>query len=309
MGIERDTFTDVHPTVEEVRLYWDNDESGPQLPSVTTILETRDDDKSNIHRWQDENDGVGDNADYRHLLWYSQQRGTLCHWYALKTLYPSLEWTPDEARAIYEIGNVNSLNDPIKYPLVHDATAEDVLYSVYRNQDRVRTHGDFIDRYGDDPECDFENAVKEQYERDRDFFVEAFERVCSKLDITHDNTISVEQYLLDYEYNYGGQVDLVYRDGDDVVVADLKTSSGCYTKHKLQGAAYAKAIERDDDIDAQTVDRLEVIRIDPDTGQYAVHTNDVTHGCHVADYWNRSYDDLWNEFADLATAFEYDESE
>jgi hypothetical protein len=307
MDIERDTYKNAHDDLDEVRIY---DRGDISLPSVTTILKTREDDKSNLYAWQDRNNGEGDNAYHKHLFWYKRHRGTLCHWYALKTLDPSLEWSPDEAQSMYMISNVASLNDPEKHPEVHDARPRDVLYSVLKSQNAVESWGEFYDRHPpDNSESYFEAELKAQYERDRDYFVAAFERICDKLSITSESTITVEKYLFEEQQGYAGQVDLVYEDDEgNTVVADLKTSSGCYSKHKLQGAAYGKAIERDDDIDAETVDRLEVIRIHPDSGEYAVHTHrdSATHPIHTSDYWRRDFDDLWAEFAELAGNFEYD---
>lgn len=309
MDIGRDAFPGLGPDGIEVRLYWDKQDETATLPSVTSILKTRDEDKSNLYSWQDRNDGKGDNANHKHLFWYKRHRGTLCHWYALKTLDPELEWSADEAQSMWALGNVSKQNDPEKYPETWDATPREVLYSVLKSQDAVESWGEFYERHPHDAsESYFEDELVAQYERDRDYFVSAFERICEKLNITSENVIAVEQFLFEEEYEYAGQVDLVYEDGDgNVVVADLKTSSGCYSKHKLQGSAYAKAIERDDSIDVGTVDRLEVLRIHPDSGQYVVHTDNPSHAMHVSTYWKRSYDDLWDEFSTLAEEFTYDE--
>lgn len=307
MDIERDTYEDAHPDLDEVRLYWDKNTGSPKLPSVTTILKTREEDKSNLHSWQDRNDGEGDNAHHEHLFWYKRHRGTLAHFHALQTLDPDLEWSADEAGSLYELGHVDELEDADEHPEVHDATPREVLYSVLKSQDAVESWGEFYDRYEPYHSRDYySEALLDQKDRDVDYFIDAFERVCDKLGITQERVIAVEQYLFEEEYGYAGQVDLVYEDPDgDVVVADLKTSSGCYSKHKLQGAAYAKAIERDDDIDVDEVDRLEVIRIHPDSGQFAVHTDDPNHAMHVSTYWRKSYDQLWDEFSDLAEQFTY----
>lgn len=309
MDIERDSYDPsvlgLDIDVDEVRVYWDTDTGGPKLPSVTTILKTRDDDKSNLYDWQDRNDGVGDNAHHEHLYWYKRHRGTLCHWYALKTLDPDLGWSPDEAESMYKVANVSSLSDADKHPEVHDATPREVLYSVLKAQHAVESWGEFYDRHPPDRSAGyFETELKKQYERDRDFFVTAFGHICDTLGITSENVIAVEQFLFRETDGYAGQVDLAYEDpSGDVVVADLKTSSGCYEKHKLQGAAYGTAIERDDSIDVDTVDRLEVIRIHPDSGQYAVHTHDPQHDIHVDTYWRQSDDILWKQFSELADAF------
>jgi len=300
----RDTFDAIGPDGQDVRLYEHGD---VRLPSVTSILKTRDEDLSGLYAWQDENDGEGDAAHHEHLFWYKRHRGTLCHWYALKTLDPSLEWSADEAESMYRICNVRNLNEAERHPEVHDARPRDVLYSVLKDRDAVGTWGDFYTRYDPDMSPNaFDAELKAVYEADRDFFVDAFERLADKHGI--DEIVAVERFLLDDEFGYAGQADLVYRNGDgEAVMADLKTSSSCRTKHKLQTAAYASAIERDDDIPVDEVDRLEVIRIHPDSGAYAVHTDDDQGGAHSSRYWRRSYDDLWREFRDLAESFEYDD--
>ena len=102
---------------------------------------------------------------------------------------------------------------------------------------------------------------------------------------------------------------MVYQEPNGmIVVADLKSSSGCYDKHQIQGAAYAKAVEMDDNIPYDTVDRLEVHRSHPRTGEMAVHTHADAAGIqpiHTTKWWNSSYDDCWNEFETLASDFEY----
>lgn len=311
MDIGRDTYEGLHPNLDEVRLYWDKETDGPKLPSVTTVLKTREEDKSNLYAWQDRNDGEGDNAHHQHLFWYKRNRGTLAHFRALKTLDPSLEWSADEAESLYELGNVDELNDPDEDPEVHDASPREVLYSVVKSQSAVESWGEFYDEYEPYKSNDYySDALLAQKDRDIDFFIEAFERICGKLGITQESVIAVEQYLFEEEYGYAGQVDLVYEDPQgNVVVSDLKTSSGCYSKHKLQGAAYAKAIEREDSIDVDEVDRLEVIRIHPDSGEYAVHTSDPSEAVHTSTYWRKSYDELWDEFSTLAENFEYRETD
>lgn len=311
MDIGRDSFPGLGPDDIEVRLYWDNDDDSiPRLPSVTTILKTRNEDKSNLYAWQDRNDGNGDNADHEHLFWYKRHRGTLSHWYALKTLDPGLEWSGDEQQSVWALGNVSKQTDPEKYPETYDARPRDVLYSILKAEHAVESWGEFYDAHPpDNDEAYFEDELKALYERERDHFVEVFDRITRKLGITPESTIAVEQFVFDTEYEYAGQVDLVYEDPDgNIVVADLKTSSGCYSKHKIQGAAYAKAIERDENIPVDEVDRLEVIRIHPDSGAYAVHTDNPSHPMHTSKYWRQSYDQLWETFASLAENFEYDDA-
>jgi hypothetical protein len=298
--ITRDVYDGIGPDGIDVRVYQQHNTS---LPSVTTILKTRDDDKSSLHDWQDRNDGEGDNAYHKHLFWYSRHIGTLGHWHALHELDSSLEWSPDEAQSEGE------LHKQHESEVCNDSPRE-VLYSVVKAQHGVESWGEFYDRY--EPYKNgsyYRDELVAQAERDIEFFVDAQQRLWSKLGITQDEIIEVEKFLFNDEYEYAGQVDLVYRDQDDqVVVADLKSSSGCYDKHQMQGAAYGKAIECADDVPVDSVDRLEVHRAHPRSGEMAVHTSEHTdtHPVHTTKYWEDSFEELWRAFESLAVDFTYD---
>lgn len=321
MDIDREMVYGVGPNGIDVREYTYD---GVGVPSVTTVLKTRNDDKSALESWKERNDGVGDNADHNHLLWYSQQLGTLAHWYALKTLDPYLRWSEDEAASLWAIQHIASLDDDSTYTAadsavgqfevdgkthqpVHDATPREVLYSVEQNYYGVDTHGDFYDEYGAyGSHGDYTAHLCAKLQRDIQFFVSAQQQLWDEL---IDSVIAVEQFLHDTETGYGGQVDLVYEDTNGyTVVADLKSSSGCYDKHQMQGAAYAKAIERSDDVAVESVDRLEVHRTHPRSGQAVAHTSETAEGLqpiHSTEWWDESYDQLWSRFETLAENFEY----
>lgn len=295
--ISRDTYEGLHEDVDEIRLYT-YDPTGETLPSVTTVLKTRDEDKSNLYDWQDRNDGEGDNPYHEHLFWYSRHRGTLCHWYALTELDPSLEWSDDEQQSEDEILEQSAEE-------VEDDSAREVLYSVEAYNHAVESWGEFYDKYPPYKNHDFYAfALEERLERDIDFFVSTFNQICEKIGVTEDDVIAVEEFLFNLEDGYAGQVDLVYEcpQTGDVVVADLKTSSGCYTKHKTQGAAYGNSVEKLLDLD---VDRLEVWRIHPDSGQWAVHCHDEVLDIHTSKWWRNDYESLLNDFTELADNFEY----
>lgn len=299
-AITREVKEGVGPDGVDVRVYTDED-TGRKLPSVTTVLKTREEDKSNLHDWQDRNDGEGDNAFHKHLFWYKRHRGTLAHFHALSTLDPDLEWSEDEAQSVHEIYHQNEIE-------VEDDSPREVLYSVLKSQHAVETWGEFYDQYPPYKDHEFyQDALTNQKDRDVDFFVETVESIADTLDITEDHIIAVEEFLFNHIDGYAGQVDLVYRCPitDEVVVADLKTSSGCYTKHKLQGAAYGNSVEKLLDVDG--VDRTEVWRVHPDTGKWAVHCNRAITDIHSTKYWKRGYHDLLEEFLELADAFEYTE--
>jgi len=295
--ISREVLTGVGPDGIDVREYSDNQDV--KLPSVTTVLQTRDDDKSNLYAWQDRNDGEGDNAHHEHLFWYKRHRGTLCHFYALEQLDPTLEWSDDEQQSEDEIVR------QIESEVVGDHSRE-ILYSVLKDQNSVDSWGDFYDKHSPYSEIDhFTQELRRQCERDIDYFLQAFDEICTQLNVGPDDTIAVEKFLFNEQDGYAGQVDLVYEcpQTGDTVVADLKTSSGCYDKHKIQGAAYGRSVEILMDLD---VDRLEVWRIHPDTGQWAVHCDDEPTEIHTSDWWDDDYRTLLDQFLELSDAFEYD---
>jgi hypothetical protein len=325
--ISRDVYEGAGPNGIDVRLYNYN---GNELASVTTVLKTLDDDKGGLYKWQDRNDGSDDNAFHEYLFWYSRNLGTLSHWYALKELDEELAWTEDEASSLAALNNIDVIEDDDEYVFaddrlgdvhvdgskheeIHDATPRDVLYSVLKGDSKkyggtVDSWGEFYDVYPPHrPHQFYTDGLIERVEQDVSFFRHAQLDLWENLGITEDSTIAVEEMLFDTEYGYAGQVDLVYEDPNGhIVVADLKSSSGCYPKHQIQGAAYGKAIEREMDIN---VDRLEVHRTHPRTGCAVAHTADEANGLreiHETKYWNKTYEELWEQFTELVADFEYD---
>jgi len=320
-GISRDVIDGVGPNGADVRLYNYNDH---KLPSVTTVLKTLEDDKSGLYSWQDRNDGTNDNSYHEYLFWYSRNLGTLSHWYALSEL-ADIEWTNDEASSLAALNNIDVIEDEDTYVFdgvevdgsnhteIHDATPRDVLYSVLKGDTKkyggtVDSWGEFYDVYPPHRPHDFyTEGLINRVEADVSFFKHAQLDLWNDLGVTSDTVITAEQYLFDTEVGYAGQVDLVYEDPNGhIVVADLKSSSGCYEKHQIQGAAYAKAIEREMNI---VVDRLEVHRTHPRTGCAVAHTSDKAVGkrdVHETKYWSDSYTELYEQFEALVEDFEYE---
>jgi hypothetical protein len=75
----------------------------------------------------------------------------------------------------------------------------------------------------------------------------------------------------------------------------------------MQGAAYGKAIEMADGVDVDDVDRLEVHRTHPRSGQMAVHTHDDADGqtdIHTTQYWDDGYEEQWQAFKQLTDNFD-----
>lgn len=293
--ISRDTHEGRHEEIDEIRLYEYDRET---LPSVTTVLKTRDEDKSYLYDWQDRNDGEGDNAFHKHLFWYKRHRGTLCHWHALSELDPDLEWSDDEQQSLDELKAQEESE-------VDGDSPREVLYSLLKSQHAVESWGEFYDEYS--PYLnheDYTDGLLAQKNRDVAYFVSTFNDIREELGVTKKRVIAVEEFLFNAEDGYAGQVDLVYEcpTTGDTVVADLKTSSGCYGKHKMQGAAYGNSVERIFGIEC---DRIEVWRIHPDSGQWAVHAPREPTDTHTSEWWRKDYDELLDDFLALAEDFEY----
>jgi len=120
-----------------------------------------------------------------------------------------------------------------------------------------------------------------RFMRERSFATETFEAVAERRGITSDSVIDVEQFCVNPEVGYAGQFDLLYENVDgQVTLADMKTGKSVYPKYKYQLAAYANAIDVD-------VDRVEVIRINPDNHDHEVSSSDQ---------WDLSIDRLFADF-------------
>jgi len=83
-----------------------------------------------------------------------------------------------------------------------------------------------------------------------------------------DNVIEVEQFVYDNDYGYAGQYDLLYYYVDDDgnrrnVLSDVKTSSAVRFDHKLQSAAYKRAVESSE-YGPDEIHETEIIRLHPD---------------------------------------------
>lgn len=326
-GITRDTYDNpFDEDGDDIRVYTKViDGKEIHMPSVTTILDTRDDDKSNLYAWQDRNDGEGDNAFHEYLFWYSRNLGTLGHWHSLSQL-KEIEWTEDEAESAWVLENVHKITDASNYTAyserlgrefivdgenheeIWDASPREVLYSVMKRQHGVETWGEFFDVHSPyESNAYYTDALTGQVKRDVSFFATSQQQLWDELGVTSDSVIAVEQYLFNTENKYAGQVDLVYEDPNgEIVVADLKSSSGCYDKHQLQGSAYGKAIELSDDVNVDSVDRLEVHRTHPRSGQVVAHTHDgaTTQPIHTTKYWNDDFEATWEGFKSLTDNFD-----
>lgn len=133
----------------------------------------------------------------------------------------------------------------------------------------------------------------DEYERDREWALEAWEVV--KMVSNIDTVLDCETFIFETDIGYAGQFDLLYHDNEanETVLADLKTSKNVYDKHQIQLAAYAMAVPI-------TVDRLEVIRINPDRRDWEVSSSHT---------WAVDRRDLENEFIELRAKLEREKLE
>jgi len=143
---------------------------------------------------------------------------------------------------------------------------KDIVYSIganhYYDYPSVRT------------QYDGSRTLVDILDDDINYFLDEFETLKERLGINNSSVIAVEGYVINQQHGYGGQADLLYEDPDgNVVLADLKTSSGLYHKHRLQSVAYSKAIEDTPLYDIENVHRREIIRINPDKHDVCVHSD------------------------------------
>lgn len=283
---------------EKGRRWYERDD-GTTFMSVTTVLDFLEEDTTGLDIWKERNDGEGGSPHHEHLYWYSGPRGTLCHLHALRTFEEAADdeslWGEEETKAIQKI--VRGPSDDAFEEASTDET--DVVYSILRKRNTVTSRDEYDALFAGSL------SLSDIMYQDQQYFVSAFEAVCDLLGVTEDTVIAVEKFMLNEADGYGGQTDLVYEDPHgDIVVADLKTSSGLRHKHRLQAVAYAKAIEKADDVDVESVDRVEVWRIHPDSETWAVHSHEVPP--HAEDVDNYT-DDHW--FKDKWGDFDYDDLE
>lgn len=131
----------------------------------------------------------------------------------------------------------------------------------------------------------------QRFENDKEWARGAWEMIQRITSIGPSSTLDVELFVMDREIGYAGQFDLLYTDNGDVVLADLKTSKRVYDKHLLQLSAYANAVDI-------AVDRMEVIRVNPDGETWEVSRSDE---------WIEDRSDLFEEFCELRGELAEDE--
>jgi len=273
--------------LDEIRRYLDDKEKrhyeqdDTNVYSVTTILEEEHDEEPGyITGWKRNNNGQGDNADWRHILEYKQNRGTMAHHAALSQLeqhHPHADelWSEDEEQSL------NAIMDRVG--------DQDFEYSILKDRDWVETQ-EAYQTYKEQED----NDLFDIYQQDIDFFTDSFAETMLNKGVTPEDVESVEHMFALPENpesghkGYGGQADMIYEDpynGDHVVV-DLKTSKDIYDEHKKQAAAYAHAAKESPDMNGDYIDRAEIWRFNPDQEEKKIYELD-------------DHTEYWDEFAEL----------
>jgi len=218
------------------------------VPSVSTIKEERltPDKDDAIDGWKEHYDGTTEykSPHWKEQLKFKQLRGTLVH-FAIFSQYGA-QRSEEEDDAEYILKNWAS-----ERPAMNTGPDEDPI-PFYGPPDKYD---------GSDP---WDHVM-----RDTNWALSEWtDTVVPQLGITEDNIKACEQYVLDTEYGYAGQADLVYEPEDGpVTMADLKTGGGVRDDVKYQTAAYARAVPYD-------VERTMVIRLDPSNNEVEIQTNE-----------------------------------
>lgn len=183
-------------------------------------------------------------SEKKQKTFYTQNRGTLIHYACLSQLVEEEFWSDDE----------ESSEQCLRGSQVHGPSGLTGDYETWQ-----------------------------RYKSDRDWALDAWDLIQDIYGITPEQTLDVELFVMNTDVGYAGQFDLLYADGSDVVLADIKTSKRVYDKHLIQLSAYAQAVDI-------AVDRMEVVRMNPDGETWEVSRSDE---------WIEDRDELYDEFCDL----------
>lgn len=262
---------------EKIRVYYSPHYDAPPMPSVTVIKGVMVDPEKEkaLQGWRDRFDGQSQwgRPWYKDQKFFKAYRGTLVHFAILSALGDAAgntyfhevgddNWGKEEYWAEYNLKKWSK-----KAP---SANSDEVPYTPRAN------------KY--DGEHAWDKAVRGMKWATRTFKKEIIDNGL----LSPENVIDVEEYVFDTEYGYGGQFDLLYEDDDGkIILSDVKTSSGVRFGHKLQGAAYKRAVESERDI---TIDECEIIRLHPDKENVEVSRSSD---------WDRTLDGLEHQFLGL----------
>lgn len=262
---------------KSIRVYYSAANNLPPMPSVSVIKGLREDPQkeADLQGWRERFDGQ---SSWGRPWWRDQRqfkayRGTLIHFAILSELGDAAgdthyhevgddDWGREEYYAEYCLKKWSK-----KAP---SANSDEVPYTPRNN------------KY--DGQHAWDKAVRGMQWAARQFK----QQIIDSGHLDRADVLAVEDFVYDQEYGYGGQYDLLYTDADgDTVLADLKTSSAIRFDHKLQSAAYRRAVEST----GVTVDACEIIRLDPDSEEVVIsHSDD----------WDRTLEGLEHEFLGLA---------
>ena len=113
------------------------------------------------------------------------------------------------------------------------------------------------------------------------------------LDWEKDNKLDYEKIeygVVNSVYRYGGTIDMIAKKNGSIWLLDLKTSKGIYAEHKIQVAAYSKALTNQDDI---IPDEHHILQISKETGAFQHHKlsdRDIENGWQVFCLCRHLYD-------------------
>lgn len=270
--------------LEDIERYLDDEDRrhytqhGEDVYSVTTVISELEGSSYALQQWKKNNDGEGDNPYWKHILEYKQDRGTLAHHAAMSEDYERVSgdgselWSGDESSSLDRVMDREGDHE--------------FLYSILADRGWVSDQESFNMLMEEE-----DIGISDVLMGDLDYFVSEYDRIMREKGVSGEDLEAVEKMFVvppNHEHDgYGGQADLVYRDPTtgEAVVADLKTSSAIRDKHKYQAAAYAKAVEKTDDLPIDHVGRAEIIRIYPDEEESEV-------------YSFTDFDQYWSEFAE-----------
>jgi len=271
---------------DSIRVYYAPDSPAPPMPSVTTIKGVRVDPEKedSLEGWRTRFDGQSAYG----RPWYKDQkvfkgyRGTLIHFAIL-----------------------NELGDASGDTYFHDVGESDYGKEEYWaeyclkkwSRQAPSANSDEVPYVPRNNQYDGEHAWDKAM-RGMRWATKAFkEQIIDTGHLRRENVIDVESFVFDTQYGYGGQFDLLYETDDgETILSDLKTSSAIRFGHKLQSAAYKRAVENERGI---TVDQTEVLRLHPDSETVEIERSDE---------WDRSLQGLQHEFlglCDKAWGIEY----
>jgi hypothetical protein len=294
----------------EIRVYFDTTTDTPPMPSVSVVKGLRVDPEKEdaLEGWMNRYDGQSKWARpwWRDQRQFKALRGTIVHFAILSDLGEAggntyfhevgdgqlADWGYEEYWAKYCLHKWST-----KAP---SANTDEVPYTP-RNNEYDGVHA--WDRAVRDTSW-AASAFHERMMEGDDSQRESSSQSASQADeggrLERDNVLEVEEFVLDREYGYAGQYDLLYETPDGrTVLSDLKTSSGVRFDHKLQSAAYKRAVEHQENIE---IDECEIIRLHPDSETVEVSRSPE---------WDRTLDGLQNEFlglVDRAHQSEYTEA-